>query len=54
MRRISLSDRQRLAKVHALLQKIGIQLKMLATLIDAYPYGLTGAGYQLLRAKSNG
>lgn len=44
--RQALSDRQRLAKVHALLKQIGIQLKILAMLIDAYPYGLNGVGYQ--------
>ncbi|MBS0351856.1 MAG: hypothetical protein JSR33_11885, partial [Proteobacteria bacterium] len=46
MRQRALSYQRSLLRVHALLQQIGIQLKILATLIDCYSYGLNGAGYQ--------
>jgi hypothetical protein len=46
MRQYTLSDQRSLIKVHGLLQQIGVQLKVLATLIDCYPYGLNQVGYQ--------
>jgi hypothetical protein len=42
----SLSDRQNLTRTHELLRQISVQLKILATLIDNYPYGLNKTGYQ--------